>query len=219
MALIPGLALLLLGMAIGFIVAWAFGVFSAGLSTNLIIGLLLFIAGAIAGFVTEWLIDESYRKNRELQRQLRERSDAGLQPASMSLPIPPEPAERSLSPHLNPDEQPTHSVSEMLTNYLYQRDEELRQIRQQLSNTDVEAERLRQEFESYQRAHPDNLTLIKGIGPVFQWKLRDIGISTYKQLATADPAQMRRQLDVKKWQRVNIESWVEQARDRVQRGL
>ena len=49
------------------------------------------------------------------------------------------------------------------------------------------------------------------------WFLRDAGFNTYKQLAEANPDQMRRMLDVKNWQRVNVESWIEQARDWAQR--
>ena len=77
---------------------------------------------------------------------------------------------------------------------------------------------LQNEFDAYQRTHPDDLTVIKGIGPVYQWKLRDAGFNTYKQLAGADPDQLRRMLDVKNWQRVNVEAWIAQARDWAQRG-
>jgi hypothetical protein len=42
-------------------------------------------------------------------------------------------------------------------------------------------------------------------------------VNTYAQLATADAAQVRRMLDIKDWQRVDIESWIEQARDWAQR--
>jgi predicted flap endonuclease-1-like 5' DNA nuclease len=105
-----------------------------------------------------------------------------------------------------------------LTDFLRQREEELREIRRQMTSTDTEMEALRKKFDSYQRSHPDNLTVIKGIGPVYQWKLRDVGINTFKQLASANPDQIRRLLDIKKWQRVNIEAWVEQARDWAQRG-
>jgi len=77
---------------------------------------------------------------------------------------------------------------------------------------------LRAEFDTYQQTHPDDLTRIKGIGPVYQWKLRDAGFNTYQQLAHADPNQLRRMLDIKNWQRVNVEHWIEQARDWAQKG-
>jgi predicted flap endonuclease-1-like 5' DNA nuclease len=219
MALIPGLALLLLGLAVGFIIAWALGVFSTGISAGLLIGVLLLVAGAIVGFVSEWWIDEAYRKNRELQRQLRETSL--VNPPVIQLAIPERLAgeqPETTTLRLNSGGANNGSPSELLTDFLRQRDEELREVRRQLVTTDVQVDTLRKEFEAYQRTHPDNLTVIKGIGPTFQWKLRDAGINTYKQLAAADPGQVRRLLSIKKWQRVNIESWVEQARDWAQRG-
>ena len=97
-------------------------------------------------------------------------------------------------------------------------EEDLRQLRDQLSAVNGRFDRLQDKFESYQRTHPDDLTVIKGIGLVYQWKLRDIGVGSYQQLATADPEQLRRMLDIKNWQRVNIASWIEQARDWAQRG-
>lgn len=220
MALIPGLALLLLGLAIGFIIAWALGIFSAGISAGLVIGLLLLIAGAIVGFISEWWIDEAYRKNRELQRQLREVGLVNPPVIQLSMPerLPLGEQETAAALRLNSGGSNNNSPSELLTDFLRQRDEELREVRRQLVTTDVQIDSLRKEFEAYQRTHPDNLMVIKGIGPIFQWKLRDAGINTFKQLASADPVEIRRLLSIKKWQRVNIESWVEQARDWAQRG-
>jgi predicted flap endonuclease-1-like 5' DNA nuclease len=165
---------------------------------GLVVGLLLLVAGAVVGFVTEWLIDEAYRKNRELRRQLGERAGLALG-AVVGGPS-------------------GDLASETLADFLRRRDEELRDLRERLAATDVQMDTLRTEFEAYQQAHPDDLTVIKGIGPVYQWKLRDAGFHTHKQLAAADPDQLRRMLDVKNWQRVNVESWISQARDWAQRG-
>jgi predicted flap endonuclease-1-like 5' DNA nuclease len=197
MTIIIGLALVVLGLAIGFIIAWAFGI---GASIGLFIGLLLVVAGAIVGFISEWLIDEAYRKNRELRQQLTERGSATL----------------TLGASLG--EQGDDSTSETLADFLRQRDNEVRELREQISAADARLDTLHDEFEAYQRTHPDDLTVIKGIGSVYQWKLRDAGMNTYKQLATADPNQLRRMLDIKNWQQVNIESWIGQARDWAQRG-
>ena len=187
-----GLALVVLGLAIGLIIAWAFG---AGASMTLFIGLLLVVAGAIVGFVTEWLIDEAYRKNRELRWQLGQRGDTPL-----ALGI-------------GAGELGGEAASKTLADVLHRREQEVLELRTQLAKFDAQLDSLRDEFEAYQQTHPDNMTVIKGIGPVYQWKLRDAGVSSYKQLAEADPDQLRRMLDVKAWQRVNVESWIEQARD------
>ena len=192
MTIIIGLALVVLGLAVGFVIAWALGM---GASMGLAIGLLLVVAGAVVGFVTEWLIDEAYRKNRELRRQLSERATSALTVGQSDAP-----------------------ASETMADFLRWRDEELRDLRERLSATDTQMDALRQEFDAYQKTHPDDLTVIKGIGPVYQWKLRDAGFNTHKQLAAADPDQLRRMLDVKNWQRVNVEAWISQARDWAQRG-
>jgi len=196
MTIVIGLVLIILGLVIGFIITWAFGV---GVSISLFVGLLLVVAGGIVGFVVEWLIDEAYRKNRELRRQLSQR---GV---------------KALAVGAGEGGQESESASETLADFLYRRDEELRELREQLAVTHSQLNGLRDEFETYERTHPDDLTVLKGIGPVYQWKLRDAGVSTYKQLAASNPEQLRRMLDVKSWQRVNVESWIEQARDWAQR--
>lgn len=196
MTIIIGLALVLLGLAVGFIVTWAFGV---GATITLFVGVLLVVAGGIVGFVVEWLIDEAYRKNRELRRRLG-------QPGGSALAL-----------GVGLGGQGSDSASETLADFLHQRDEEVRGLREQLSAADARLDGLGDEFEAYQRTHPDDLTVVKGIGPVYQWKLRDAGVNTYGQLAASDADQLRRMLDVKEWQRVNVESWIEQARDWAQR--
>jgi predicted flap endonuclease-1-like 5' DNA nuclease len=206
MTLIIGLALVALGLAVGFVVAWALGVTSA--PAALVVGVLLLIAGAVIGFVSEWLIDEAYRKNRELRRQLGDRSVSAPAPVPATLP----------AVGAAVGGQGGDGASETLADFLRQRDEELRDIRERLTGADAQMDTLKAEFETYQRTHPDDLTVIKGIGPVYQWKLRDAGCNSFKQLAAADPDQLRRMLDIKNWQRVNVEAWVNQARDWAQRG-
>jgi predicted flap endonuclease-1-like 5' DNA nuclease len=196
MAIVIRVALVALGLVVGFIVAWAFNV---GATTNLFVGVLLVVAGAIVGFVSEWLIDEAYRKNRELRRQLGQRGGEAL----------------ALGTRMGG--QSNDSASETLADFLRRRDQEVRELREQLSTTGSRLDSLHDEFEVYQRTHPDALTVIKGIGPVYQWKLRDAGVNTYAQLAASDPDQLKRMLDIKNWQRVNVESWIEQARDWAQR--
>ncbi|GAB4527822.1 MAG: hypothetical protein Kow0063_03460 [Anaerolineae bacterium] len=197
MTVILGLALMALGLVVGFVLAW---VFQVGATTSLFVGVLLVVAGVVIGFVVEWLIDEAYRKNRELRRQLGGGTELGL--ALLGT---------------REGGQSDASASQTLADFLRQRDEELRELREQLTAADARLDSLQDEFDAYQRTHPDDLTVIKGIGPVYQWKLRDAGFNTYRQLAAADPAQLRRMLDIKNWQRVNVESWIEQARDWAQR--
>jgi predicted flap endonuclease-1-like 5' DNA nuclease len=199
MAILVGAAFVVLGLVIGIVVGWA--VFGAGVSMNLGIGLLLVFAGIVVGFVSEWLIDEAYRKNRELRRLLGDQE-------GVLTPVAPGVAQ--------PVGEPSSTV---LADFLRQRDDELRALREQVSGAHSNLDSLRDEYDGYRQTHPDDMTVIKGIGPVYQWKLRDAGIHTYKQLAAADPQQLQRMLGIRNWQRTNVDAWIAQARDWAQRSL
>lgn len=192
-----GIVLVVLGVVVGLFIAWVAGALGleANVLGNLLVGILLFVGGFFCGFVIEWIIDEAYRKNRELRQQM---SQEPFRVKSATIPV-----------QAAGDE----AASETLAEFLHQRDERVHELRNQVASMTTQVDRLRGEFDAYQRTHPDDLTVIKGIGPVYQWKLRDAGVHTYKDLASSDRAQLRRMLDVKSWQRVAIESWIEQARD------
>ncbi|NNK90897.1 MAG: hypothetical protein HKO87_00565 [Acidimicrobiia bacterium] len=55
---------------------------------------------------------------------------------------------------------------------------------------------------------PDDLTAVKGIGPVYAGRLRDLGIATFAALAAADPAAIADALDVSPEQ---VSDWIDQA--------
>jgi predicted flap endonuclease-1-like 5' DNA nuclease len=61
-------------------------------------------------------------------------------------------------------------------------------------------------------AGEDDLTLVQGIGPRFSEKLRAAGIMTYLALADADDDGLNRAIEPEPWQKVNYDSWREQAR-------
>jgi predicted flap endonuclease-1-like 5' DNA nuclease len=252
MKLLPSIALILLGLALGFVLGWALW---AGRTVDLFLGVLLVVAGATLGFLVEWFIDEAHRRNRD---QIEIKVQATV---PESLP---------------------QSEATVLAGFLTQRESELREVRSQLANTEKEltecrlvragqareleklatlkeklatAERelselalkpvelqnkletaylslieYRQKEETYLielealrgfkakiELQPDDLTVIKGIGKVYQQKLRDIGILTFKQLAESDPNRIRRMLDIKNWQATDVAAWVTQAVDWVQR--
>jgi predicted flap endonuclease-1-like 5' DNA nuclease len=221
MAIVLIVVLILLGLGLGFILAWILNI--TGAAVSLAIGLLLVVAGALAGFIIEWLIDESVRKNRELQRQLAERQQ-GVPIVVEGNVIPPSRDSELLVEVIHQlralREMPAVTAGAsakqddgMLAEILRQHNQELRQLGERISTKDSELDEIRRKFESYQKSHPDEFTQIKGIGPVFQRKLRDIGFSSFSQLAQADPAQLRRMLDIKDWQRVDVENWVRQAQD------
>src|SRR5918994_427712 len=62
---------------------------------------------------------------------------------------------------------------------------------------------------------PDDLTVIKGIGPAIQNKLRALGITTFADLAAADPDQLMAQLKGSQpLSRGRVQAWTEAARER-----
>ena len=62
---------------------------------------------------------------------------------------------------------------------------------------------------------PDDLTVIKGIGPAIQNKLRALGITTFADLAAADPDAILRQLKGSQpLTKGRVRAWTEAARER-----
>lgn len=62
---------------------------------------------------------------------------------------------------------------------------------------------------------PDDLTVIKGIGPAVQEKLRGLGIATFDDLAAADPDRLLDQLKGSQpVSRARVQGWTEEARAR-----
>jgi predicted flap endonuclease-1-like 5' DNA nuclease len=63
---------------------------------------------------------------------------------------------------------------------------------------------------------PDDLTVIKGIGPAVQNKLRALGITTFAELAKADPDALLEQLKGSQpLTRARVHEWTAGARQRV----
>ena len=82
-----GIALVILGVIIGLFIAWVAGVLGleANVLGNLLVGILLFVGGFFCGFVIEWIIDEAYRKNRELRRQMEGGADIAVLKSNFPL--------------------------------------------------------------------------------------------------------------------------------------
>jgi predicted flap endonuclease-1-like 5' DNA nuclease len=57
---------------------------------------------------------------------------------------------------------------------------------------------------------PDDLTTIRGIGPVMLQRLNQAGIYTYAQLATSTPDELRQALR-EAARLAKVEEWIEQA--------
>jgi len=64
---------------------------------------------------------------------------------------------------------------------------------------------------------PDDLTILRGIGPSMNSRLRDAGITTFAQLAKKEPRELLDVVGVKSAKFVNVEEWITQAADQLKR--
>lgn len=197
------IAIIVVCLLIGVIIGWIGGL---GVLNNLQgVGFVLagLAFGLVLGFILDWLIEESYRRNRELEQQLLVTQQPATRVAPQSVPVS--------IPVVN--SEGSEIASQALAETLRKREQEIAKLQAEIEETEQKADKVQDIYDAYIKTHPDDLTVIKGIGSVFQWKLRDIGINTFQQLAEADKDQIYRMLDVKNWQRVDIDAWMAQARD------
>jgi len=208
-------AVVIVSLILGFVIGAIVGLNSLQGVAFVLAGLAF---GMILGFFLDWLLEEAYRRNRELTEQLQIARRAPKQ-----LPPPqPEIAEIDDADEIDDimeaeriailEPAPTDNV-QGLVDMLQQKEEELKTLRAELEAVDTKGRAINERFITYMKSHPDDLTVIKGVGAVYQWKLRDVGVHSYHDLAEADAEHLRRVLDIKNWQRTDIESWIKQARD------
>ena len=186
-------------LVVGFLVGWLVGGLAAGWNVIAFMALPVLVIGFLVGWLVEWIIDNQYRRMRELARS----TIAAPQPTSYPAPAA------------------SGEVTELigtLKGVLSEREEEMDDLRAELKRREAAVERLRGEYNDYVSAHPDDLTAIKGIGRIYQWKLRDAGINTYEDLAGSTPERIRQVLEAKEWQRLDPSSWIEQAQALLKRG-
>ena len=186
-------------LVVGFLVGWLVGGLAVGWNVIAFMALPVLVIGFLVGWLVEWIIDNQYRRMRELARS----TTAAPQPASYPAPAA------------------SGEVTELigtLKGVLSEREEEVDDLRTELKRREAAIERLRGEYNDYVSAHPDDLTAIKGIGRIYQWKLRDGGINTYEELAGSTPERIREVLEAKEWQRLDPSSWIEQAQALLKRG-
>ncbi|MDY7042047.1 MAG: hypothetical protein SVX38_14415 [Chloroflexota bacterium] len=174
----------------------------AGTAGTVVIALLMLIIGFVIGWLVEWILDNQYRRMRELQAALEQR-EAGESVKSQVTP-----------PTTGADDE---EFARTFREFLAEREDEVRVLRVELKEQEARYEDIEARFEAYMATHPDELADIKGIGRIYQWKLRDGGINTYRQLANATPERIREILDVPAWRKLDPESWIEQARILVKR--
>jgi predicted flap endonuclease-1-like 5' DNA nuclease len=101
--------------------------------------------------------------------------------------------------------------------YLQERDEEIKRLTALVNETNAELSTFRQReldrlvIEETEYIHEDDLTDIKGIGDVYEEKLREAGYYTFRHLADADVDELITALSIPAWRTPNLASWIEQA--------
>jgi predicted flap endonuclease-1-like 5' DNA nuclease len=122
------------------------------------------------------------------------------------------------SPEPEAEAEANEQLAATLRRFGEQHKAEVSALRQALKVQKARYEDLERQFEQYLATHPDDLTAIRGIGSVYQWKLRDAGITSYARLANTTPERLREILDIPNWRKIEPESWIEQAQVLGQRG-
>jgi predicted flap endonuclease-1-like 5' DNA nuclease len=102
--------------------------------------------------------------------------------------------------------------AQIIAGYLEKRDTEIHELQAKVEAKEAQLDALQARFDEYVQTHPDELAAIKGIGRIYQWKLRDGGLNSYAQLAQTTPERIREILDVPAWRKIEPESWIEQAK-------
>jgi predicted flap endonuclease-1-like 5' DNA nuclease len=108
--------------------------------------------------------------------------------------------------------------TQIMAGYLEKRDAEIHELQARAEEKEAQLDALQARFEEYVQTHPDDLAAIKGIGRIYQWKLRDGGLNSYAQLAQTTPERIREILDVPAWRKIEPESWIEQAKALARQG-
>jgi predicted flap endonuclease-1-like 5' DNA nuclease len=177
-------------LVVGFLVGWLVGGLATGLSAIAFMALPVLVIGFLIGWLVEWIIDNQYRRLREM----------GQVASVQTVPLPAS------------DGGQVAELIGTIKEVLGEREQEVDELRADLEKQEALVDRLKEEFEAYAATHPDDLTVIKGIGRIYQWKLRDAGVNTYKALANANPNRLREMLQIKTWQKVDLAGWIDQAR-------
>jgi predicted flap endonuclease-1-like 5' DNA nuclease len=178
-------------LVVGFLVGWLVGGTGTDLGSVALLALPVMVVGFLVGWLVEWYLDNQSRAQRE-----------GLLAGGGSS----EAANSQVS-----------ELTQTLKEVLSEREDEVDGLRIVLEKQETQYNQLRNDFDRYAETHPDDLTVVKGIGRIYQWKLRDAGYSTYAQLSKADAQHLREVLDIKAWQKTDPQSWIEQAQVLVHR--
>ena len=177
--------------------------------TWIMVILISLVVGFLGGWLLEYYLDLKYLEIRARKRGFlppKETTDL----VDTTVPTGDEGSKAGAST----DEQWAASLHELQKKH----EAEINTIRRAVRIHNARYDDLETQFEQYITTHPDDLTAIRGIERAYQWRLRDAGISSYSRLANTTPKQLCEILGVPDWQKLELESWIEQAKVLAQRG-
>ncbi|OQY18497.1 MAG: hypothetical protein B6I35_12960 [Anaerolineaceae bacterium 4572_32.2] len=163
------------------------------------------VVGFLIGWLLEYYLDLKYWEIRSQKRGGLGTKDENTTPATTLSTV----AQPSLA---------NEKLAATLREFLAKSENTVSTLRQEMEEQKARYDALEQQFEQYMATHPDDLTAIRGIGRIYQWKLRDGGISSYAQLANTTPERIREILDVPAWRKFEPEAWIEQGKALADRG-
>ena len=201
-------------LVVGFLVGWWVGGIGTTLSGVAVLALPVLIIGFLIGWLVEWILDNQYRRMQGQGTGTATASsvsqDDGVFVLGQTLKEVISEREREIG-ELRAELENRESQYGELEAELENRESRYGELEVELGNRESRYGELEAEFERYTGTHPDDLTAIKGIGRIYQWKLRDAGYATYAQLAKVDPDVLRKVLDMEEWQSTELQAWIDQA--------
>jgi len=175
------------------IVGFLGGLLVAGVGTTLgsvaLLSLPVLMVGFLIGWLVEWIIDNQNTRMREMQRQEQE----------------PQAPQAAPAPNMS-------ELAGAFNEVLEERERQIHDLRTQLKAQEARYFHVKVTFDEYVATHPDDLTVIKGIGGTYQRKLREAGYRTYARLAQADAQQLRKALGIASGQATDPQEWIDQAK-------
>lgn len=171
------------------------------------------MASLVIGFLGGWLL-EYYLDLKYWEVRARRRGFVVSEEPTTSDTV----AAAAFVGRSEADVKTEKQLAATLQEFLEKREAETNALRGELEGQKVHYADLGRQFEQYMATHPDDLTAIRGIGRIYQWKLRDAGVASYDQLASTTPEQLREILGVPAWRKFEPDAWIEQARVLTQRG-
>jgi predicted flap endonuclease-1-like 5' DNA nuclease len=176
---------------------------------EIVVWIMVILVSLVVGFLCGWLL-EYYLDLKYWEVRARKR---GLLPTAEE-----ETADSTLAQLSKAEIRTYERIIAMLQEYLGSYEAELHALRRDMSRQKARYDELERQPEQQMPTQADDLTVIPGIVRLYQWKLRDAGITSLEQLANTTPEQLRDILQMSAWRDIDLETWIEQARVLTQQG-